>query len=109
MGRGRLMIIAGAEGPKRGRGPVLDIGRRDFISLLGGAAAWPIAARAQQAAMPVIGYLHVGTSAESRDRVAAFHRGLKELGFVEGRNVAVEYRWADYQFDRLNLLYEMLL
>jgi putative ABC transport system substrate-binding protein len=49
----------------------------------------------------VIGYLHVGTSAESRDRVAAFHRGLKELGFVEGRNVAVEYRWADNQFDRL--------
>jgi putative ABC transport system substrate-binding protein len=51
--------------------------------------------------MPVIGYLHVGSSAESRDRVSAFHRGLKELGFVEGRDVAIEYRWADNQFDRL--------
>jgi len=75
--------------------------RREFVFTLGGAAAWPLAARAQQSAMPVIGYLHVGTSAESRDRVAAFHRGLKELGFVEARNVAVEYRWVDNQFDRL--------
>jgi hypothetical protein len=72
--------------------------RRAFITLLGGAAvAWPLAAWGQQPALPLIGYLHVGTSAESRDRVAAFHRGLKELGFVEGRNVAIEYRWADNQ------------
>src|SRR5262249_41475958 len=57
--------------------------------------------RAQQPTMPVIGYLHVGSSAESRDRVAAFHRGLKELGFVEGRNVSIEYRWADNQNDQV--------
>ena len=78
------------------------MGRRKFIALIGSAVvAWPLAARAQQPAMPVVGYLHVGSSAESRDRVAAFHRGLNELGFVEGRNVAIEYRWADNQFDRL--------
>src|SRR5712691_3583965 len=75
--------------------------RRDFIAALGAAATWPLAARAQQPALPVIGYLHVGSSAVSRDRVAAFHRGLKELDFVEGRNVAIEYRWADNQNDRL--------
>ncbi|MGC2160242.1 MAG: ABC transporter substrate-binding protein, partial [Pseudolabrys sp.] len=75
--------------------------RRDFVTLLGGTVALPIAAQAQQPALPLIGYLHVGASSESRDRVAAFHRGLKELDFVEGRNVAIEYRWADNQFDRL--------
>jgi putative ABC transport system substrate-binding protein len=75
--------------------------RRDFIKVVAGSAtAWPLTARAQQA-MQVVGYLHVGSPAESRDRVAAFHRGLKELGFVEGHNVAIEYRWADNQFDRL--------
>src|SRR5207247_9406666 len=78
------------------------IERRKFLATLGGAAvAWPLAARAQQPAMPVVGYLHIGSSAESRDRIAAFHRGLNELGFVEGRDVAIEYRWADAQYDRL--------
>jgi putative tryptophan/tyrosine transport system substrate-binding protein len=79
----------------------IRIRRREVLAMLGGAAAWPLAVRAQQPAMPVIGYLHVGSSAELRDRVAAFHRGLKELGFDEGRNVAIEYRWADNQSDRL--------
>jgi putative ABC transport system substrate-binding protein len=79
--------------------------RREFLTMLGGVAAiWPLAARAQQAAMPVIGFLHSGSRKTFTRPLAAFHQGLGEAGFVEGRTVSIEYRWAENHYDRLSAL-----
>ena len=75
--------------------------RREFIIILGGAAAsWPLSARAQQPAMPVVGFMMAGSRAALRDEITAFEAGLREMGFAEGQNLALEYRFAEGQFER---------
>src|SRR6266700_3664488 len=80
------------------------IERRKFLATLGGAATWPLAARAQQPVVPVIGFLSAASPDGYTDRVRAFRQGLRDAGYVEGDNVAVEYRWAEGQYDRLPAL-----
>jgi putative ABC transport system substrate-binding protein len=84
--------------------PMLDVRRRDFLVLLGGVSAWPLVARAQQPALPVIGFLSGGSPGMLSNQVTSFRRGLNETGFVEHRNVGIDYLWAESQFNRLPAL-----
>ena len=78
--------------------------RREFIVAVGGSVAWPLAVRAQQPALPLIGFLQSGSADATAHMLAAFHSGLREAGYIEGQNVAVVYRYADGQYDRLPML-----
>jgi putative tryptophan/tyrosine transport system substrate-binding protein len=78
--------------------------RREFITLLGGAATWPLTARAQQPAMPVIGFLDLRTPDAMADRLRGFRQGLREIGYVEGENVTIVYRWGENKIERVQEL-----
>src|SRR5262249_60756712 len=94
-----------------GRGHMAThIGRRNFLATLGGAAAaWPLAARAQQPAVPVVGFLSSGSPGPYQPFLSAYHAGLKESGYIEGHNVAIEYRWAEGEHARLPKMAEDLI
>jgi putative ABC transport system substrate-binding protein len=83
---------------------MLDVRRREFLTLLGGSAAWPLAARAQQPGLPVIGFLSMESPGQFMHLVNAFRRGLSEVGYVEHRNVGIDYGWAEGRPDRLPAL-----
>jgi putative ABC transport system substrate-binding protein len=83
--------------------------RRDVIALIGAAAAWPLTARAQQPAIPIVGYIGGSSSANSRQFVVGFRAGLEDTGYVEGKNVAIEYRWAEGRYERIATIVDELV
>src|SRR5262249_20805177 len=105
-GKAARTVLCGGRAMKR---TSLPLRRREFITLLGGAAAWPLAARGQQPAMPVIGFLSTLSPQANAARLRAFRRALSELGFVEGRKLAIEFRFVEGEYDRLPAMAEELV